>query len=82
MKETKQDECKPVYECICPPVYYRILTMDDMQLPYGNWKEQYAKRNKSYNKIFLFGLVSLIGSIIVVSQTLTFRWFLLVQMIG
>jgi len=47
--------------------------MDDMQLPYGNWKEQYAKRNKSYNKIFLFGLVSLIGSIIVVSQTLTFR---------
>ncbi|CAH1713862.1 uncharacterized protein LOC114127079 [Aphis gossypii] len=72
-KETKQDTCKPVYECICPPIHYRILTMDDMQLPYGNWKEQYTKRNKSYNKILLFGLVSLIGSIIVLKESLFFN---------
>jgi len=59
---------KPECVCICPP-HYKILTMDDMQLPYGNWKEQYQKKNRKYNRIFLFGLISLIGSITVVSQT-------------
>ncbi|XP_026814227.1 uncharacterized protein LOC113554541 [Rhopalosiphum maidis] len=77
-KDIKQDEPKqkqPVYECFCPPIHYKILTMDDMQLPYGNWKEQNAKRNKSYNKIFLFGLVSLIGSIIVLKESMFFNAF-------
>jgi len=68
----KQDESKqqkPECVCICPPTHYKILTMDDMQMPYGNWKEQYKIKNRKYNLIFLFGLVSLIGSITVVSQT-------------
>ncbi|XP_025199762.1 uncharacterized protein LOC112597773 [Melanaphis sacchari] len=77
-KDIKQNECKqkqPVLECICPPIHYKILTMDDMQLPYGNWKEQNAKRNKSYNRVFLFGLVSLIGSIIFLKESVFFNAF-------
>lgn len=68
-KHDKSKQQKPECECVCPPQHYKILTMDDMQLPYGNWKEQYQKRNRKYNRIFLFGLISLIGSITVVSQT-------------
>lgn len=68
-KPDKSKQQKSECECICPPQHYKILTMDDMQLPYGSWKEQYQIRNKKYNIILLFGLVSLIGSITTVSQT-------------
>ncbi|XP_022166179.1 uncharacterized protein LOC111030801 [Myzus persicae] len=74
-KQEKPKQQKPECECICPPVHYRILTMDDMQLPYGNWKEQYQRRNKKYNLIFLFGLVSLIGSIAVLNKFVFFNAF-------
>jgi len=67
-KQDKSKQQKPECVCMCPP-HYKILTMDDMQFPYGNWKEQYQKRNRKYSTIFLFGLISLIGSITVVSQT-------------
>ncbi|KAL4120465.1 hypothetical protein QTP88_013153 [Uroleucon formosanum] len=60
---------------VCLPTHYKILTMDDMQLPYGNWKEQYQIRNNKYNTIFLFGLVSLIGSITVLTKSMFFNVF-------
>lgn len=50
-----------------PP--YKCLTMDDMLIPCGDWKEHYSRRNKNYNIIFAVGLVSLIGSIYIVSNT-------------
>lgn len=73
-KLDKSIQQQPVIaECICPPMtHYKVLTMDDMQLPYGNWKKQHEKRNKSYNIVLLFGLASLIGSIKVVSETKIF----------
>ncbi|XP_003245945.1 uncharacterized protein LOC100575941 [Acyrthosiphon pisum] len=70
-KQDKSKQQKPECLCICPP-HYKILTMDDMQLPYGNWKEQYQKRNRKYNSIFLFGLISLIGSITVLNKSCIF----------
>lgn len=51
------------------PLNYKFLSMDDMPVPSGSWKEHYAKQNKRYNRILMFGIVSLIGSISIVSLT-------------
>lgn len=58
---------KPTQKCL-EPEPYKILTMDDMLVPCGDWKKHYSQRNKNYNIIFVFGLVSLIGSIYIVSS--------------
>ncbi|XP_025406211.1 uncharacterized protein LOC112680356 [Sipha flava] len=55
------------------PVEYKHLTMDDMPVPICSWNEYHAKRNRSYNAVFAFGLVSLIGSIICVKETIFFN---------
>lgn len=52
------------------PIEYRPLTMDDMPVPICSWKEYYAKRNRKYNAVFAFGLISLIGSIFCVSTSM------------
>lgn len=46
---------------------YKVLTMDDMLVPSGCWKAHYKKRNSRYNSVLVFGVVSLIGSIFIVS---------------
>lgn len=48
-------------------LHHKYLTMDDMQVPSGSWKDHHTKNNRYYNKILIFGFISLVGSIIVVS---------------
>jgi len=55
------------------PLNYKLPTMDDMPLPYGNWKEHHAKTNRYYNRVLLFGFFSLVVSILIVSIPKTFR---------
>lgn len=62
-KVKQQDPLSQYYK----PLSYRIVTMDDMPVPCGSWKEHYTKRNRHYNKVLVFGMVSLIGSILIVS---------------
>lgn len=55
-----------------PAARYKCLTMDDMLIPSGSWKDHHKKRNAYYNTVFIIGLTSLVVSIICVSLTKTF----------
>lgn len=57
---------------------YKGLTMDDMPVPYGSWTQHYKKTNSRYNIILVFGFVSLIGSLFIVSQTNVFYNFIII----
>lgn len=63
--------------CESPRSNYNVLTMDDMPVPCGSWIKHYKKTNSRYNIIFVFGFVSLIGSLFVVSQTNVFYNFII-----
>lgn len=62
-KVKQQDPLSHYYK----PLSYKNVTMDDMPVPCGSWQEHYTKRNNHYKKVLIFGIVSLIGSILIVS---------------
>lgn len=57
---------------------YKPLTMDDMPVPCGSWIKHHNKVNSRYNIILVFGFVSLIGSLFIVSQTNVFYNFIII----
>lgn len=61
-KPSKKEDRESVQEL------YKVVTMDDMPKPFGDWTEHNAKRNRKYNTVLAFGFISLIGSIFVVSH--------------
>lgn len=64
-KAVDNSVCQQTGESLEPN--YKVLTMDDMLVPSGCWKAHYKKRNSHYNRVLIFGVVSLIGSLFIVS---------------
>lgn len=60
---------------------YKVVTMDDMPVPCGSWAEYHKKINSRYNIILVFGFVSLIGSLFIVSQTNVFYYFNIIYVV-
>ncbi|VVC37401.1 Deltamethrin resistance protein prag01 [Cinara cedri] len=54
---------------------FRLVTMDDMPVPKGDWIEHNAKRNQKYNAVLAVGFISLIGSIIILKDSMFFNAF-------
>ncbi|XP_065358984.1 uncharacterized protein LOC135953184 [Calliphora vicina] len=45
------------------------VTMDDMPVPQGDWKENHSRQNAKYNAVLLTGIAALVGTIALVKST-------------
>lgn len=42
------------------------VTMDDMPVPQGDWKEHHSRQNAKYNAVLLTGVAALVGTLALV----------------
>ncbi|XP_067642563.1 uncharacterized protein COX7B [Eurosta solidaginis] len=49
--------------------HHQRLSMNDMPVPEGDWKEQYTRNNARYNAVLVSGILFLAGTIAFVRTT-------------
>ncbi|XP_023300573.2 uncharacterized protein LOC111682815 [Lucilia cuprina] len=45
------------------------VTMDDMPVPQGDWKEHHSRQNAKYNAVLLTGVAALVGTLALIKST-------------
>ncbi|XP_061392565.1 uncharacterized protein LOC133328028 [Musca vetustissima] len=45
------------------------VTMDDLPVPQGDWKEHHTRQNSKYNAVLAAGIAALVGTIALVKTT-------------
>ncbi|TMW47922.1 hypothetical protein DOY81_006996 [Sarcophaga bullata] len=45
------------------------VSMDDLPVPQGDWKEHHSRQNTKYNAVLLTGIAALVGTLALIKST-------------